>query len=194
MPLECMAQAERRLGYSRNVIAMTATMLALREYCGESRVSVDYVNNNRMEKYIRNSVGLVFKTLPLAADLSRYADRAGLLQEINRQEIESFVNSVADYTAKEDLEAEDAIAVNYVSNLGSGDSMEGLGAEEIPLDTEEEETMGGHMDLYIKEEKGSVSLEVDYTKHVYEPQSIRRFLDLIVRFLKELTELPESAG
>ncbi len=194
MPLECMAQAERRLGYSRNVIAMTATMLALREYCGESRVSVDYVNNNRMEKYIRNSVGLVFKTLPLAADLSRYADRAGLLQEINRQEIESFVNSVADYTAKEDLEAEDAIAVNYVSNLGSGDSMEGLGAKEIPLDTEEEETMGGHMDLYIKEEKGSVSLEVDYTKHVYEPQSIRRFLDLIVRFLKELTELPESAG
>lgn len=61
MPLERMTQAERRLGYSRNVIAITATMLALREYCGESRVSVDYVNNNRMEKYIRNSVGLVLR-------------------------------------------------------------------------------------------------------------------------------------
>ena len=132
MPLESMTQAERRLGYSRNVIAITATMLALREYCGESRVSVDYVNNNRMEKYIRNSVGLVFKTLPLAADLSRYADRAELLREINRQEIESFVNSVADYTAKEDLEAEDAIAVNYVSNLGSGDSMGGWRRRKSP--------------------------------------------------------------
>jgi len=53
--------------------------------------------------------------------------------------------------------------------------------------------MGGHMDLYIKEENGSVSLELDYTKHVYEPQSIRRFLDLIIRFLKELTASPESA-
>ena len=116
-----------------------------------------------------------------------------LLREINRQEIESFVNSVADYTAKEDLEAEDAIAVNYVSNLGSGDSMGRLEAEEIPLDADEDETMGGHMDLYIKEENGSVSLELDYTKHVYEPQSIRRFLNLIIRFLKELTASPESA-
>ena len=66
---------------------------------------------------------------------------------MNRQVIESFANSVADYTAKIDIEAEDAIAINYISDLGSAENLTGFDAYELPIEETEEEEMGGHADL-----------------------------------------------
>jgi hypothetical protein len=190
MTTDQMEKAEKCLGYSRNVLAITAAMLSLKEYCGEDRISVDYINNNRMERHLKDTVGLLYKTLPIAVDLSSYPDTSSLLKEVNRQEIESFVYSVADYTAKVDLITEDAITINYISDLGSSGNFEGFDVTEIPLGDEEEEAMGGHADLYISEEDGSISLQIDYLKNAYKESSIRRFLDIFTKHLKELVENP----
>ena len=188
LTLEQMEKAEKRLGYSRNVIAIAAAMLSLQEYCGKDKIAIDYINNNRMERYLQDTVGLLYKTLPIAIDLKAFPTSERLLQEVNRQEIETFVYSVADYTAKEDLLAEDAIAINYVSSLGSAEYLEGFEATELPLEDGEEEAMGGHADLYISEQNGYISLQIDYLKNAYYESSIQRFMDIYIVHLKKLVE------
>ena len=43
------SRAEKRWGVSRNVLAIVAAMLALREYCQRDEIRIDYTNNNRLD-------------------------------------------------------------------------------------------------------------------------------------------------
>lgn len=192
MTVDEIVLAEKRTGCSRNVLSITAAMQTLREYCSKDKISVDYINNNRMEKHLMDTVGLLYKTLPIAADLSLYPTNASLLHEVNRQVIESFVNSVADYTAKLDLIKEDAIAINYVSDLGSEENLEGFEAENISLFDEDAIEMGGHADLYIQEQAGYINVQLDYLKNAYKKENMQRFLDLFIKNLKQLSSALEN--
>ena len=180
-----MEAAEKRCGFSRAVLAIAATMLALQEYCHRDEINVDYLNSNRTEKYLQNTVGLVFKLLPLAVDLQQYPSTEHLLREVNRQVIESFANSICDYSAKENIAEEEAIVVNYVAQLGDASNMEGFEATELSL-TGVDETMAGHADLYLQEKNGQVNIHIEYLAHAYAPGSIRRFLDIYIKHLKQL--------
>ncbi|MBE5842842.1 MAG: hypothetical protein E7302_01525 [Butyrivibrio sp.] len=68
------------------------------------------------------------------------------------------------------------------------ENLEGFDATELPLEDDEEEAMGGHADLYIAEEDGWISLQLDYLKNAYHESSIQRFLDIYVKHLKKLVE------
>ncbi|SFW51679.1 non-ribosomal peptide synthetase [Selenomonas ruminantium] len=177
--------AEKRRGYSRTVLAITAAMLALQEYCHKDEINVDYLNSNRTEKYLQNTVGLVFKMLPLAVDLQQYSSLEVLLQEVNRQVIESFANSICDYSAKENIAEEDAIVVNYVAQLGDASNMEGFEPTEVPL-AGVDESMMGHADLYLQEKNGKVNIHIEYLAHAYAEGSIRKFLDIYIKHFKQL--------
>lgn len=177
--------AEKRWGFSRTVFAITAAMLALQEYCHRDEINVDYLNSNRTEKYLQNTVGLVFKLLPLAVDLQQYPSIERLMQEVNRQVIESFANSICDYSAKENIAEEDAIVVNYVAQLGDASNMEGFEATELPLEGVDD-SMAGHADLYLQEKNGEVNIFIEYLTHAYAEGSIRKFLDIYIKHLKQL--------
>ncbi len=186
-----MTEAEKQTGYSRNVIAIAAVILALQEYCGRDDICVDYINNNRVEKYLQSTVGLVYKTLPVAVELNRYPDIKQLLPEVNRQVIDSFVNSICDYRAEVGTMDEDCIAVNYVAELGSAENLKGFEAEEIPVG-QEDDTMGGHADLYFEENEGMVTLHLDYLKLAYKKENMQAFIRLCAKYLKQITGAKES--
>jgi bacitracin synthase 3 len=166
-------------------LAITAAMLALQEYCQKDEINVDYLNSNRTEKYLQNTVGLVFKMLPLAVDLQQYPSLDSLLREVNRQVIESFANSICDYSAEENIAEEDAIVVNYVAQLGDASNMEGFEPTEVPL-AGVDESMMGHADLYLQEKNGKVNIHIEYLAHAYAEGSIRKFLDIYIKHFKQL--------
>ena len=179
-----MKAAEIRTGYSRSVMAIAAVILALQEYCGRDEINVDYLNSNRTETYLQSSVGLVFKTLPVAIDLKRYEDLEHVMAAINGQVIDSFANSICDYRAEvEDFDL-DCIAVNYVADLGSEENMEGFDAEALPL--EEDGAMGGHADIYFTESDGMISIELEYMKQGYKQENMRTFIRLCGKYLNQI--------
>ncbi len=45
--VESMSNAEKRLGFSRNVISIAAVILAMRDYCQKSFIRVDFINSPR---------------------------------------------------------------------------------------------------------------------------------------------------
>ena len=181
--VESMSNAEKRLGFSRNVISIAAAVLAMRDYCQKSFIRVDFLNNNRVEAYIQDSVGLIFKILPVAVNLDDFPSNERLLQEISRQVAESFANSLCDYSSEDNIALRDAILVNYVADLGDSQSLKGFLPTEIPL-TSENPAVAGHFDIYLMENADSVTISVEYQRKAYESSSVKRFLKLFVEHLK----------
>ena len=180
-----MAAAEKRLGFSRNVLSITAAILSLRDYCLETAIHVDFLNSNRTEDYYWDTVGLMFKILPVAVELENYPSVERLLQEVNRQVTESFAHSICDYSSEDNVALRDALLVNYVADLGDASALKGFNPTEIPL-TSENKATAGHVDIYMNESDGKVDISVEYQRNAYKEESIKKFLDMFVRNLKIL--------
>ena len=67
--------AERRLGVSRNFISIAAAILALKDYCRENAIRINFLSNNRTELYLRDTIGLVFKIFPIALETGNFSTR-----------------------------------------------------------------------------------------------------------------------
>ncbi len=190
VPVARMAEAEQQLGVSRTVISIAAALLALQEYCGKSHVTVDYLNSNRMEPYLGNTVGLVYKILPVAVHLEDFPTTERLLKEVDRQVVAGLANTAHNYGADQASPlVNDAMLVNYVADLGDASQVEGLEMTEIPLISEHSGATG-NVDIYLSEKNGAVQIDIEYQKRAYADGSMRKFLDIYVKHLKELTEVP----
>lgn len=181
---EKMAEAEKRLGFSKNVLAVTAAVLALRDYSLKSAIHIDFLSSNRTEEYYWDTVGLMYKVLPVAVELENYPAVDKLLEEVNRQVIEGFAHSICDYT-EGNIALRDALLVNYVSDMGDASELKDFEPVEIPL-TSDKKAIGGHIDIYVMESNGAVNIALEYQRAAYKLDSIKKFLDMFVRNLKIL--------
>ncbi|MBR6012373.1 MAG: amino acid adenylation domain-containing protein [Selenomonadaceae bacterium] len=182
--IEKLAETEKRLGFSRNVISITAAILALRDYCQETSIRVDFLNNNRTEKYLRNAVGLIFKILPVALELENYSTLEQLLREVSRQVTESFANSVCDYSSEDNVALRDALLINYISDMGNtAAKLKSFEPEEIPL-ISDKRAATGHVDIYLMEDDGNLQIVIEYQRNAYAEESMRKFLDIFVKHFK----------
>lgn len=192
VPVARMAEAEQQLGASRTVLAIAAALLALQEYCGKSHVTVDYMNNNRMEPYLANTVGLVYRMLPVAVDLESFSTAERLLQEVERQVVAGLSNIAHNYGADQSSPlVDDAMMVNYTADLGDASRVEGLPMEELSL-TSERSGATGNVDMYLSEADGGINIDIEYQKRAYADGSMRKFLDIYIKHLKALTEVQGS--
>ena len=147
---------------------------------------MDFLNSNRTEQYYQDTVGLMFKYLPVAIELEDVSSIDKLLSEVNRQVAESFVHSICDYNPEGEVAMRDALAVNYVADMGDVSLLEGFMATEIPLSSEKR-AAGCHADVYLMESDGELEICVEYQKEAYKPGSLERFLDIFAGHLKALT-------
>lgn len=183
--LQDMSLMEKRLGVSRNVLAIAVAMLALQEYCHQDEIRVDYLNNNRTDLYLQHTVGLVFKMLPLAIDLRHFPAREDFLREVNRQLVEGFAHSICDYSALDNVALQDAFVVNYVANMGDASALEGLNFQEMELGDCRQETNSRAI-IYLMEDEEQVNIVIEYQKHAYGEGSMKKFLELYVKEFREL--------
>lgn len=153
----------------------------MRDYCQKSFIRVNFINSNRIEEYIQDTVGLIFKILPVAVNLDDFPSNERLLQEISRQVTESYANSICeDY---DNIALRDALLVNYVADLGDSSLLKGFEPTEIPL-TSENPAVGGHVDIYLMENDGYVNIAIEYQRKAYAEGSMKRFLERFVGYLK----------
>ena len=182
-----MSCAEERLGVSRNILAIAAAMLALREYCQRDEIRIDYINNNRTDAYLQHTVGLVFKIFPVAVDLRDFPALEDFLREVNRQLVEGFAHSICDYGTLDNVALEDALDVNYITNVGDASDLGILNPRELELEASYEATEC-RVELYLTEEDGQVNLAIEYQKNAYAEGSMKKFLNLYVEKFRQLVK------
>ncbi len=186
MTVEEMAQAERNTGCSRNVLSIAAVMKALREYCLKDEIRIDVVHHNRLEKEYLDTVGPLYRILPVAMDLSDYPDDEELLREVNRQVIDGAAGSQGDPAAGAAVPLKDALQINYVSDLETAPEEEGFEMVGLQMAEGQEREIEEHVYISIFEEEGQVLIQFEYLKCAYREESMQRFLDMFVSCLKQL--------
>lgn len=185
--LQDMSCAEGRWGVSRNVLAIAVAMLAMREYCQRNEIRIDYINNNRSDAYLQHTVGLVFKILPIAVDFHDFPATEDFLREVNRQLVEGFAHSICDYGSFDKNALEDALAVNYVAELGDASDFSELNPRELEIGNAYEATEC-RVELYLTEEEGQVNIYIQYQKRAYAEGSMKKFLDIYVKKFRQLVQ------
>ena len=183
LTLQDMAEAEARHGASGNVLCITAAILALQEYCHRHRILVNWLNSNRGEGYYDNTIGLLFRILPVAVHSERFKDLGALIAEVNRQVAEGFVNSSCDYMEDTEQALEDSLEVNYLVSLGEKDPLEALGAEALPPDYHYD-AVGGRVGVYIECWENTLGVTIEYQKKAYADGSMARFLEMFKKYLR----------
>ena len=185
--VEKISEAEKKLGVSRNVIAITAAILALQEYYGKDYVRIEYLSNNRMEKYLSDTVGLVFKLLPITVNLNDFLTEQLLMSEISRQVAETIARSICDYGSEHDILMEYALLVNYIADSGDASAFDGLIPHEMPLKSQYEAS-STHADVYLEENNGEVDIYIDHIKSCYAEGNMRKFSDMYVTHFKRIVD------
>ena len=187
MTTEEMAQAERNTGYSRNVLIVAAAMKALREYCLKDEIRVDFIHHNRLEKEFLNTVGPLYRIIPVAVDLRAYPADRDLLMEVNRQMIEGVAGSLGDPAAGEAVPRSNALQINYQSDLMEAPDEDGFFADVQELAEGLEGDIDVNSSICMNEADGCIALTLDYLKRAYREESMQRFLDMFIRSLKRMS-------
>ena len=178
--------AQARHGASGNMLCIAAALLALREYCGRQDVLVNWIDHNRTDAHYENTVGMLFRILPVAVRMERCENLEKLLREVSRQVAMGFANSSCDFMSERESALEDTIEINYQVGVWDEDPMTALGAEEIELRPEDHAT-GGRVGMYIEDwPEGTVGVSVEYQKKAYAEGSMARFLGMFRKHLRSI--------
>ncbi|MER2193015.1 MAG: condensation domain-containing protein, partial [Solibacillus sp.] len=189
--------AESRLGISGNVMCITASILALSQYCGQADIHVNWLYSNRSDTRYRNTVGKLFKILPVAIHTNEYSGLNDLIIEVKRQVTEGIVNSVCNYAELTEATLNDAVEINYLFSFDDTLSRETTGFKEAELDFEYS-AVGGRMGMYILDNDGEMMIWTVYQAKAYEEGSVARFLQMFREHLRKIvlegTENIEQTG
>ncbi|MBR5089798.1 MAG: amino acid adenylation domain-containing protein, partial [Ruminiclostridium sp.] len=189
--------AESRLGVSGNVMCITAGILALTRYCDNSDIHVNWDYSNRSDARYQNTVGRLFKILPVAVHTRDYGKLSDLINEVNRQVSEGIANSVCNYAELTEATLSDAMEINYLFDFDDKMFLETTGFRSVDADFEFS-AVGEHIAVYIFEHDGEMAALADYQAKAYEEGSIARFLQMFREYLRKIvlegTENIEQAG
>jgi bacitracin synthase 3 len=177
--------AETRLGVSGNVMCITASILALMQYSDRTDLHVNWLYSNRSDVRYQNTVGKLFKILPVAIHIEEYEKLNDLLSEVSRQVTEGIANSVCDYAELTEATLDDAVEINYLFSFYKTLSQETNGFRKAELDFEYS-AVGGRMGIYILDNYGEMEALAEYQAKAYEEGSVARFLQLFREHLRKI--------
>jgi bacitracin synthase 3 len=155
--------------------------------CGQGELFRVPELRERTDAYLQHTVGLVFKIFPVAVDLRDFPALEDFLREVNRQLVEGFAHSICDYGTLDNVALEDALDVNYITNVGDASDLGILNPRELELEASYEATEC-RVELYLTEEDGQVNLAIEYQKNAYAEGSMKKFLNLYVEKFRQLVK------
>jgi len=184
-----MQSAEQRLSASGNILCITAGIMALQEYCHRSDIMVTWLDNNRVDARYERTVGMLFKSLPIAIHLERIGSVKALIAEVGRQVALGFANSACNYMelipASKVLD--DAMEINYLIGVEKKDPLSELGGKPESIDAPDEDlATGERVGVYIDDVDGEIFVSIGYQKLAYADGSMARFLSLFKKHLRSI--------
>ena len=183
LTMKDMARAEACYGASGNVLCITAAILALQEYCHHHRIMVKWLNSNRGDGYYDDTVGMLFRILPVAVHTEHFKDLEALIEEVNRQVAQGIVNSRCNYMEIVEQALEDSLEVNYLVGIGDHDPLAALGAETLTPEYTYD-AVGERVGVYIELWNNTLGVAIEYQKKAYDEGSMARFLAMFKKYLR----------
>ena len=181
-----MKAMERRYRISRNEFFIAVAALAMSIYNKKNDIKLSWIYNGREDMLAMNSVGLLFRDLPVGVRLKEETTLRELFADVHEQVQKGIEHSCYPYVdIHNQAGGSEAAYLLYQQDIRNMGGFEGMDVETIDIRQNQaaSQTM---LDMEILDGADGLVLMIDYTASLYDDESMETFKDIFVRVAQGL--------
>ena len=181
-----MKAMERRYRISRNEFFIAVAALAMSIYNKKNDIKLSWIYNGREDMLAMNSVGLLFRDLPVGVRLKEETTLRELFADVHEQVQKGIEHSCYPYVdIHNQAGGSEAAYLLYQQDIRDMGGFEGMDVETIDIRQNQaaSQTM---LDMEILDGADGLVLMIDYTASLYDDESMETFKDIFVRVAQGL--------
>lgn len=172
---------EKRFKVSRNEFFITVAALAVSLFAGKPKVKLSWIYNGREDVKMMNTVGLLYRDLPVAFCFDRSQNIADIFADAHRQVRKAIEHSCYPYVENNSIAVEDDVAaVLYQRDIRDAGDLDGMEIETVDI-RQNNAASQSVLDIEILDSDLGLHLSLDYASSRYERSTMDRFCKLFMR-------------
>ena len=181
-----MKAMERRYRVSRNEFFITVAALSISIYNRKNDIKLCWIYNGREDMTAMNSVGLLFRELPVGLRLKDDMTLRELFAEVHEQVQKGIEHCCYPYVDLNNQAGSDEAAyLLYQRDIRDMGGVDGMDVETIDI-RQNQAASQTVLDMEILDGEDGLILMIDYTASLYEDYSMDEFKDIFLRVAQGL--------
>lgn len=183
-----MNAVERAYKISRNEFFITAAALAISVYNNVNDVKLTWIYNGREDTRAMNTVGLLFRDLPVAFRFKDSDVLRNIFSDVHEQVgkgIEHCCYPYVEMNASQGLTSGELVCVLYQRDIRDTDEADAFGIHSMDL-RQNQAAAENILDIQILDGADGLQLAIDFAASRYEESSIERFRDIYVKIAQAM--------
>ena len=172
---------EKRFKVSRNEFFITVAALAVSFFEGKPKVKLSWIYNGREDLKMMNTVGLLYRDLPVAFCFDKNQNIADIFADVHEQVQKAIEHSCYPYVENNSLVVEgDVASVLYQRDIRDAGDLDGMKIETVDI-RQNNAASQSVLDIEILDSDLGLRLSLDYASSRYERSTMERFRELFLR-------------
>ena len=181
-----MRAMERHYRISRNEFFITVAALAVSIYNKEDNIKLSWIYNGREDMLAMNSVGLLFRDLPVGLRLEDDVTLRELFAEVHTQVQKGIEHSCYPYVdIHNQAGGTEAAYLLYQQDIRDTGGFEGMDIETIDI-RQNQAASQTILDMEILDGSDGLVLIIDYMASLYDDDSMENFKDIFIKVAQGL--------
>ena len=181
-----MSAMERRYKISRNEFFITVAALAIASYNKAKDIKLSWIYNGREDLQMMNTVGLLFRDLPIGIRFKDTMTLRDIFAEIHEQVQGGIEHSCYPYVDTRNQVANgEAAYLLYQQDIRDMGGMDGMNIQTVDI-RQNQAASQTILDMEVLDGAEGLILMIDYAASRYEQTSIEAFKDVYVRIAQSL--------
>ena len=181
-----MRAMERHYRISRNEFFITVAALAVSIYNKEDNIKLSWIYNGREDMLAMNSVGLLFRDLPVGLRLEDDVTLRELFAEVHTQVQKGIEHSCYPYVdIHNQAGGTEAAYLLYQQDIRDTGGFEGMDIETIDI-RQNQAASQTILDMEILDGSDGLVLMIDYMASLYDDDSMENFKDIFIKVAQGL--------
>ena len=181
-----MKAVERHYRISRNEFFIAVAALSISIYNKKNDIKLSWIYNGREDMLAMNSVGLLFRDLPVGVRLRDDMTLRDLFADVHDQVQKGIEHSCYPYVdIHNQAGGNEAAYLLYQQDIRDMGGLEGMNIETIDIRQNQaaSQTM---LDMEILDGSDGLQLMIDYTASLYDDESMDKFKDIFIKVAQGL--------
>ena len=182
-----MENIERQFMISRNEFFITVACLAIAIYNKANDIKISWIFNGREDVELMNSVGLLFRDLPIGLRLKDETTMRDLFTEVHEQVQKGIEHSCYPYVDKHNTAGGGESAyLLYQQDIRDG-GLDGMGIDAVQI-RQNQAASQTILDMQILDGKAGLALVLDYAASRYDKESMEKYQSIFIKIAQRLAK------
>lgn len=183
-----MENIERQFMISRNEFYISVACLAIAMYNQVDNVKISWIFNGREDVELMNSVGLLFRDLPIGIKLKDELTMRDLFNEVHNQVQKGIEHSCYPYVDKNNSAGGGESAyLLYQQDIRDIGGLDGMAIEAVDI-RQNQAASQTILDMQILDGKKGLMLVLDYAASRYEKSSMEKYQSVFIKITQMLAK------